>query len=100
MLQSSIARLEGSLMALNKTSSWEVLHAFRLMEISRLMEVTCIVEVLYFRFKNIYTTSCGNATQGKEYFQEGIHQVTHKIRRGATCGHADKNEIVIEWYYT
>ena len=41
MLQSSIARLDGSLMAINKTSAWEVLCAFCLMEMSRLMELIC-----------------------------------------------------------
>ena len=38
VLQSSIASLDGSLMALNRTLAWEVLHAFCLMEISLLLE--------------------------------------------------------------
>ena len=39
MLQTSIATLDGSLMAINRTSSWEVLCTFCLMKMSHLMEV-------------------------------------------------------------
>ena len=49
MLQSSIARLEGSVMALYRTLAWEVLHAFSLIEILCLVEVTHLVKVLCLR---------------------------------------------------
>ena len=39
-----------------------------------------------------------NITHGKKSSHEKIQQVTHKIRHGATCGHACKNEVVIEQY--
>ena len=52
MLQSSIARLNGSLIVLNRTSAWEILRVFCLMEMSRLVEVPCL-------------TSHGNAKCGK-----------------------------------
>ena len=46
MLQSYITRLDGNLMALNRTSAWKVLRAFCLMKMSHLVEVTCLVEML------------------------------------------------------
>ena len=36
------ARLDGSLMALNRASAWEVFHVFCLMEMSRLVEIPCL----------------------------------------------------------
>ena len=42
MLQISIVRLDGSLMAINRTSEWEVLRALCLMEMTRLVEVPCL----------------------------------------------------------
>jgi len=55
VLQSSIARLNGSLMALNRTLAWEILRVFCYMEMLRLVEVPCL--------RN--TTSHGNAKCGK-----------------------------------
>ena len=55
VLQSYIAGLayiHGSLMALNRTLAWKVLHMFCLMEMSRLVDLG-------------NTTSSGNATHGK-----------------------------------
>ena len=33
---------DGSLIVISRTSAWEVLHVFCLMEMSRLMEVLCL----------------------------------------------------------
>ena len=40
------------------------------------------------------TMSRGNATCGKKYFHERIHQVTRKILCGAMHGHVCKNKVV------
>ena len=68
MLQSSIASLDGSLMAINRTFAWEVLCAFCLMEVSHHVELTHLVEVPC-------PTSCGNATRGKHYFHESASYI-------------------------
>ena len=42
----------------------------------------------------LYTMSRGNATCGKKYFHERIHQVTRKILCGAMHGNVCKKEVV------
>ena len=67
-----IARLDGSLMALNRTLAWEVLRAFCLM-MPRVLGST---------------TSCGNATCGKKYFTKEFNKLQAKysmVPRMDTC---------------
>jgi len=63
MLQSFIARLNGSLMALNRTSAWEVLHVFYLTEMSHFVARESAV--------SDNTMSCRNTMCGKMHFHEG-----------------------------
>ena len=49
MLQSSIARLDGSVMALYRTLAWEVFREFSVIEMSCLVEVTHLMKVLCLR---------------------------------------------------
>ena len=61
-------------MVLNRKLAWEVLHAFCLMEMSHLVEVT------YFIWKchvSRNTMSCGNAMREK-YFHKGTQEITYK----------------------
>ena len=64
------------------------MEMFRLVEVTRLMEVPCLKK---------YPVS-GNATLGKKYFHQGIQQVTCEKQHGATHVHSCKNEVAIERY--
>ena len=91
MLQSSIARLNGSLIALNRTSAWEIPRVFCLIEMSHLMEVP------YLRKYHI-SWKC-HVWKIVDFHKE-IQQVTRKIQHRATCGHTCKNEVANEQYRT
>ena len=76
----------GSIKALNRRSTWDVLRAFCLMETSCFLELTVWWKCHVLR----NTTSHGNAMCGKKYIHEGFQQVTCEVRRGVTRGYAVK----------
>ena len=74
-----MAKLDESLMAINRISAWKVHHAFCLMDMSHLVKLTCLMEVPCLK-KYDYTTSYGKATYGKKYFHKGIQQITVQVK--------------------
>jgi len=55
--------------------------------------MTCLVEMPHLFLWKCHILSCGN-----NIFHGKIWHFTHEILRVATCVHACRNEVVIEWY--